>query len=371
MVNDLRPYGSQRVALLVSVALVKMGHQVRIFTLERSSTDDLKAPGEIRVTSIQRNLKGALGYAQSVARLGKALKQERADLIISHMMFSNVVTLASVLTAGIKTPVVIAEHNVPSKNLGIERSPRALLALARMLYPRAKQLIGVSQAVVEDARILFRLPEDLGTVVLNPVDVAQIRRETAPLPPHAWLTEARATVVCVAAFRHAKGQDLLIRALPLAPEIRAIFVGDGALRADCEALAIELGVQHRVDFVGFRSDASSFIRHASILVVPSRWEGFGLVAVEAAAVGTPVVATGVTGLSELVPQYVPGIRVEPDSPSALAAGIQQVLASPPPSTPDLSPFTPEAVARKYLDSVVELDNRASDSGPDDTMRAHR
>jgi glycosyltransferase involved in cell wall biosynthesis len=125
-------------------------------------------------------------------------------------------------------------------------------------------------------------------------------------------------------------------------------VGDGPLLESARTLATELDVAHRVDFVGYRSNAISFIAHSRLLVIPSRWEGFGLVAVEAAALGVPVVGTAVNGLTELIPAYVPGRLVAPDDPAGLADAMRQALEQHSNGPrPSLARFSPEDVARSY------------------------
>jgi glycosyltransferase involved in cell wall biosynthesis len=78
--------------------------------------------------------------------------------------------------------------------------------------------------------------------------------------------------------------------------------------------------------LGWRDDAPSLMRHLDVLVLPSRQEPFGTVLVEAMAVGTPVVASRVGGLAEVVEDGVTGHLVEPGDPEALARAVVDVLS---------------------------------------------
>jgi glycosyltransferase involved in cell wall biosynthesis len=351
VVNDLQPYGSQRVALTLVGAIAHMGIHADLITLEPTDRDDLPVPAGVGRLSIVRRAHGAVGFAGLIVRLARVLHQRRPDLVISHMVMANVTTLAATgWMINRRCPVLVTDHNTTA-NLSIERSPRALDTLVRVLYPRARRVIGVSDAVVQDLIDRYRLKPSHVRRVFNPVDVEMVRRAGGQPAPHPWLEadSQTQTVVCVGALRRAKGQDILIAALARVPDVRVIFVGGGDLQTELEATARGLGVSERIEFVGYRSDALVFIAHAKALVVPSRWEGFGLVAVEAAALGIPVLGTAVSGLSELIPGMVPGLLVAPEDPSALAAGLIRVLDDRVVNGgADLRLFEPREVALRYL-----------------------
>jgi glycosyltransferase involved in cell wall biosynthesis len=353
VVNDLQPYGSQRVALTLSQALVSLGVRVDLMTLESPRDGELAVPSGVTRHVVRRSGHGARSYAGLVRAVRHALKDSSADVVMSHMMFANVVTLAAsrLVPRRNRLPVLVTEHNRPSANLQIERSPQALRALARMLYPHARAVVGVSQAVVLDTVDTFGIDPALAVCILNPVDVEAIRREAAQPLDHRWLNgaDAQRTIVCVGAFRRAKGQDVLVRALEQMPDSRAVFVGSGPLLEEVKRLAIRLKVDHRTDFAGYRADARAFMARGSVVAVPSRWEGFGLVAVEAAAVGRPIVGSQVSGLAELVPRYVPGELVPPDDVDALAGALRRAIAADGPAqVADFTPFLPAEVATRYL-----------------------
>ncbi len=116
-----------------------------------------------------------------------------------------------------------------------------------------------------------------------------------------------------------KGGDLLLRAVALLQDVhplRVWVVGDGPERVRWEQLAHRLGVASKVRFWGWRTSPQPFFRHSRLVVMPSRRESFGLVALEAQWVGVPVVASSVGGLPEVVSPW--GRLVPPEDPDALA-----------------------------------------------------
>lgn len=358
VVNDLEAYGSQIVATRLAGAISQMVPDTVLITLNGASPNDLVLPDHLPHKDLARTSHGAMGYAQTVWRLRRELSALKPDLVISHMLMSNVTALSALRPVRSRAPeqlprVLVTEHNRPSLNLALERSAGPLRHLATRLYPRATRVIGVSDAVVEDVCQTYRVDASLGRRIYNPVDLERVRRDAAVPAPHPWLTRDPdwTTVVCVGAFRVAKGQDILIRALAEAPDTRVIFVGEGKLEGEARQLAAKLGVEDRTAFAGYRADAPAFIAHADVLVVPSRWEGFGLVAVEAAALGIPVVAAAVSGLSELVPTRVPGILVPAEDPRALANALTKKAWESEHKPPDLSEFDPTAVAASYLSAA--------------------
>ena len=142
-------------------------------------------------------------------------------------------------------------------------------------------------------------------------------------------------VLFVGRLQPLKGADLAVRALAELDERRAtlVIVGgpsgpDGAAEVvSLHALVAELGLEHRVQFVAPRphDQLADYYRAADVVVVPSHTESFGLVALEAAACGTPVVAANVGGLRLLVDDGVTGYLVDQRDPHAYAALIDRVL----------------------------------------------
>ena len=137
-----------------------------------------------------------------------------------------------------------------------------------------------------------------------------------------------------------KGADVAVRALaalPGGPEPATLLLvggpsgpdGDAEL-ARLHALVAELGLRERVRFLAPRphGDLASFYRAADVCLVPSRSESFGLVALEAAACGTPVVAAAVGGLRTLVAHGVSGYLVDGRDPDAYAAYVAKLLDDP-------------------------------------------
>jgi len=172
-----------------------------------------------------------------------------------------------------------------------------------------------------------------------------------------------------------KGLDVLLQALAELPACHAWIAGDGPLEGDLKGLAVRLGVADRVRFLGWRSDRGALLRAADICVLPSRWEPFGTVMLEAWAAGTPLVAAASQGPSALIEDGSNGLLVPVDDAPALAAAIRRLMAEPALTAHLIDRgradyqqgFTREAVTERMLALYRQL-IADSDAGRSDVVR---
>jgi glycosyltransferase involved in cell wall biosynthesis len=154
--------------------------------------------------------------------------------------------------------------------------------------------------------------------------------ESAPALDRASLQTPPDAVVLLTLSRlhEKKGLDIFLQSLVDLPRCVAWLAGDGPLENDLKALAASLGVADRVRFLGWRTDRGSLLRAADICVLPSRWEPFGTVMLEAWAAGTPLVAAASQGPSAFVRDGGNGLLVPPDDAAALGAAICRLIEDP-------------------------------------------
>jgi D-inositol-3-phosphate glycosyltransferase len=174
------------------------------------------------------------------------------------------------------------------------------------------------------------IPPGVDHAIFAPGDARKARRH--------WRVGQDPVLLYVGRIQPLKGADLAVRCLAELdhPDAHLVLVGgpsgtDGPAELDrLRALVRELGLDDRVRFEPPRSHEAlaSFYRAADVVLVPSRTESFGLVALEAAACGTPVVASAVGGLRSVVEHGVSGYLVAERDPSEYAAHVRRVLADP-------------------------------------------
>lgn len=205
--------------------------------------------------------------------------------------------------------------------------------LDRSTRSRCSAWVAISRYTLSRMRTAG-FPEDRLFLIGNGVDCVQIH----PLNPISRqeirtilnVDETTPLLVAAGTLRSLKGHDVLLRAMPAIigefPDTRLLIFGEGPSREALQALIAELGIAENVKLIGQLSTMlAQVLAAADVVVHPSRLEAFGLVAAEAQAAGTPVIASRVGGLPEVVEDGVGGFLVEPDKPDAIAARVIELL----------------------------------------------
>ncbi len=195
----------------------------------------------------------------------------------------------------------------------------------------AGRVITCSDFMRREVTRIFELPPDKVEVIPNGVDLATF----APADPGGRArarTDGRGPVVLFAGrLEFEKGVQTVLEALPLIDRVvdgvRFVVAGAGRHRAELEDRARALGVERRVRFEGFVGEERlrELYRSADLVIVPSLYEPFGLVALETMACGTPVIAADTGGLKEIVDHEITGLRFRPGDARSLAAVAARLL----------------------------------------------
>jgi glycosyltransferase involved in cell wall biosynthesis len=251
----------------------------------------------------------------AIARLLRSV-----DIVHAHL-FPSFFWVA--LAVGLRRNIhaVYTEHSTTNR-----RREYGLLGLADMLaYRKYSRIICISEGVKKQLDHYLPAAAAKSVVVYNGIDLREFTNRQAEKSVRGDASQP--LVVCVANLIDYKGQDVLIRSLALLPEeVHVALAGRGPQEARLRELAASLGVTGRVRFLGYVSDVASVYNAARICVIPSLWEGFGMVAVEAMASGVPVVASRIPGLAEVV--GIAGLLFEAGNPADLAEKISILLKSP-------------------------------------------
>jgi len=151
--------------------------------------------------------------------------------------------------------------------------------------------------------------------------------ETTPVERKSLSTPADAPLLLAMGRLHeAKAHDIALQALALTPEAWLWIAGSGPEEARLKSMAVALGVEGRVRFLGWRNDASALYRAADVCVFPSRYEPLGNVVIQAWAHGLPVVAAASQGPKALIEDGRDGLLTPIDDAEALAEAIRRLLA---------------------------------------------
>ena len=265
---------------------------------------------------------------------------EHYDIIHTHDWLTGYV--ANDLQARRGLPMVVTfhamEHGRTNGHMHNALSQRIHLAewhLAR----RADLIIACSRYMREQIIQHLEAPAEKILVIPNGVEVEQYlglreQREALVEFRRQWAEPDEPLIFFVGRLVWEKGPDLLVNAMPEVaaafPNARLVIAGTGPLLDELRGLVEHLGLQERVHLAGFISDEdrNRLYAVADVAVFPSRYEPFGIVALEAMACGTPVIVAEVGGLSEVVEHEVTGLRVAPGRVDAVAQAIIQTLSHP-------------------------------------------
>ncbi|HVK78585.1 MAG TPA: glycosyltransferase [Kofleriaceae bacterium] len=284
------------------------------------------APARIRSSTA-----GLVLGAWPLRRLARALAP---DVVCSFMDGANVVAALAVGRRGDRPRVVACVQNTISQELGTSRHPvkRTVRALIQRTYPRVDRIVALSRGVAAD--LIDNVPDTAAhvSVIYNAgLDDQLAARAAQPLDDDAPAIP-RPLVVACGRLAHQKGYPHLLDAfVRVRRETGAHLwiLGEGPDRAAIEAQIARLGLGDAVRLLGFRKNPYPYMAAADLFVLPSLYEGFGNVVVEAMAVGTPVVASDCPhGPGEIITDGVNGLLVPPAAPAPLAAAMIRVLGDP-------------------------------------------
>jgi len=195
------------------------------------------------------------------------------------------------------------------------------------LLAAADWVAAISRAVLDDLHRFFPATVERSSLIRNALAMPALPPSPPPTDPPR--------LVALGRLVPEKGFDVAIDAMPAVrashPAARVTIAGDGPERAALARRAERLGLSRAVELPGWVApdDVPALIARSSLVVMPSRWrEPFGLVALQAAQGGRPIVATRRGGLPEIVAPGETGLLVDADDPRALAAAIVSLLDDP-------------------------------------------
>ena len=303
--------GSERHLLTLLPALHERGVDVRFLGLDDPSRapdpfyEHLSVPCE-RI-SAPRDLDSGLAF-----RVVQAVRHVRADIVHTHLVH------ADVYGALAARRLVSTKHNDDPFRTG------AFRFVERALAARASRVVAITDALARFQVERVGIPKRKLVTIHYGLDAL----------PEAWganpgddIPADAIVVLAICRLERQKGVDVAVRALARLrkrePRAQLVVLGEGEERERLERLARELDVP--ASFPGRVPDVAAWLRRASVLVHPVRWEGFGLAVLEAMLAGLPVVASRVSSLPELVQDGVTGLLVPPDDPDALAVALARAL----------------------------------------------
>ena len=295
-VPNLSGGGAQRVIINLARGFAERGYDVDLVVAKAAGPllDDV--PEGVRLVDL-----GAGGTLGSLPRLVKYIKRARPAAMLSTMSHCNVVALLARWFSGSAMRLIVREAN--TLTFHEYRTPsireRTVFYLMKRLYPKADIIVANSLDTADDLIRHGIASEDHVRVIHNPIVSDSLLEKQKAAIDHPWFRNNDIPVVLgIGRLHDQKDYETMIRAFSVVRKdrtARLLILGEGAERGRLLELVAKLGLEKDVEFPGFVSNPHAYIARASVVVLSSRWEGFGNVLVEALAAGTPVVSTNCPG----------------------------------------------------------------------------
>ena len=323
--------GSGAVATELGIELAQRGHEVHFITYAHP----FRLPRFMErvyfheVETIRYPLFEHSSYSLSLAATMYEVAMRR-DLDLLHVHYAIPHSTAAwiaqeMLPPGNHLKIVTTLHGTDVTMLGQERS---FWELMRFSIAKSDGITAVSDFLKGETVDRFHIPARAVEVIPNFVDPAIYERGSYPCRRDAFLEKGEKLLIHVSNFRPVKRVrdvisifDRVQREIPS----RLLLVGDGPERGDAAAEADRLGLEDRVIFLGKQDTVAELLTCSDLFLLPSASESFGLAALEAMASGTPVIATDVGGLSEVIDHGETGLLAPLGDIEAMAAGAIELL----------------------------------------------
>jgi glycosyltransferase involved in cell wall biosynthesis len=327
----------------LSRSLAKTGAKVYVVTCDFPGAPQHETTDGVEVYRIDSYKNPAPDFATWVYLMNINMQKEAAALVrslggridIFHAHDWLVATAGIGLKHVFRRPFFATMHSTEiGRRNGIHTDyERMIHETEAWLTYEAWKVICCSDYMISHVRWAFGLPPDKLVRVPNGVNFevyARKENENVSQFRSRFALPQEKIVLFVGRLVHEKGAQVLVSAIPKVLEkinAKFVFVGNGYMKDQLSDLVRGMGIAHKVMFTGFVDDETlrKLQKCADVSVVPSLFEPFGIVALEAMAAGSPVVVSDTGGLSEIVNHEVDGVKVFTGNPDSLSWGIIRVL----------------------------------------------
>jgi glycosyltransferase involved in cell wall biosynthesis len=315
--------GSERHLLTLLPALRARGVDARFLGLDVPGSDAPRFYAELDAAGVPHaHLRCTVDVDPRLAAgVVRAVRADAPDLLHTHLVHADV--YGSAASAALRLPLVSTRHNDDRYLLGPFRF------IDRAFATRARRLVAISDAVRRFLVAAGHAEEKLVTIHYGLDALPDTPSERTPA--EVGIPEGAPLLLAVGRLTAQKDHPTLLRAFARArtrhPEAVLAILGIGPLETETRVLVRELGLEGAV-FLPGRLEIRDWLERADVFVHSSRWEGFGLVLLEAMLAGLPVAATRVSAVPEVVADGETGLLVEPGDAAGLARALDELLSEP-------------------------------------------
>lgn len=321
--------------------LAVKGVKVYVVTCDFPGAPDHEVVDGVEVYRIDSYKNPSPDFASWVYLMNMNMQKEAAAIIkrlggvdVFHAHDWLVATATIGLKHVFRRPLVATIHSTEiGRRSGLHSDyERMIHETEAWLTYEAWKVICCSNYMLSHVKWTFGLPEDKLVMIPNGVDVKEYEKNDIDLNQFRkrFALPEEKVVLFVGRLVYEKGVHVLVNAIPKILEkvnAKFVIVGNGYMKDTLLEHIKRMGFAHKVLFTGFVDNETlrNIQKCADVCVVPSLFEPFGIVALEAMAAKTPVIVSDTGGLSEIVEHDVTGVKVYPGDPDSLAWGVLRVL----------------------------------------------
>ncbi len=266
-----------------------------------------------------------------IGHLAQTIHRRKIDLVYDHCYLATLDAAQATFKSKVARVSVAVIDPRSEVHFYAGGHPAHELQKASRAYATADAVIAVSDGVKRGLIADLAVPPERIEVIFNMIDVEKaLELSLAPGPD---FEVEHFHIVTVGRLVEQKGIDLALAGLNILVNQRGLknlrwhFVGDGPLKKDLHQRAVSLGLEQYTRWHGYQSNPYPFYRAANLFVLPSRYEGFGCVLIEALACGIRVVATDCpSGPSEILENGQYGTLIPAESPLDIADAVQKAAS---------------------------------------------
>ena len=332
--------GISRVVEGLSRALVRHGVEVHVITNEMTGAP-LEANDEgvfvhrVQIESPTPNFYSwVLMMNHYFAKRAGRLYREFGKIDVVHVHDWLTLTSGAEAKSFLGNNLVSTLHSLEFKRSGGINTPESTMvdSLEWWATYESSVVIVCSGSMKNDTQLQFRVPGEKIWVI--PIGIDQRRFDRSPnrdvIRSRYGVGRDERLLLFVGRLTSQKGCEYLIRALPSISKhhnVKLLIVGDGYMRQELERIAASTSDGWRTKFLGFLqdSDLTDLLLCSDVMVIPSVYEPFGVVALEGMAAGVPVVASNIDGLAEIVKHEENGILAFPRDSSSISWAVSRIL----------------------------------------------
>jgi len=315
IINSLAIGGAERLVVDDINELVSRNFDVKLLTLKKeyanSFINELLLSRNNVITINFRSIWSIWAWIQTI----RYIKQSKPDVLITHLWFSNTIGRVVGFVTGVKD-IISFEHNVYD-NVKTWK----MFLIDRILQYVSKHIVAVS-AAVKKSLLVHGIREDRIKVIVNCVDLEKFKT-ALPLVEINNVTDFK--FLFVGRLINQKGVDILLKSFSVIQGATLYIVGAGKEEKKLLDMSEKLNISKRVKFLGIRKDVPEIYNSVDCFILPSRFEGLGIVVLEAMAAGLPIIVSDFDAVHDIVSDGVNGVIFKNEDSDGLSQLMKKIM----------------------------------------------